>query len=121
MNSKGEWGINIIPQLKPTEDGDLVADRKPKHVSQAQILTPNIQEPMDEFETQHAQRKRRRKMQRNEETEQGFSINVSEGARSAKALTIQYFSLAPTWPEDQCLTQNVIHRDRQKMPDSKKS
>ena len=66
MNSKGEQGINIIPQLKPTEDGDLVVDRKPKHVSQAQILTPNVQEPMDEFETQHAKRKRRRKMQSNE-------------------------------------------------------
>ena len=30
LNSKGEWGLNIIPQLKVTEGGDLVDDQLAK-------------------------------------------------------------------------------------------
>ena len=82
MNSKGEWGINIIPQLKPTEDGDLVQPKTTNN-SHIQLINKTVQEEsLSEFEMQHKQRRKRRLQQRDIYQSTGNPNNRSEYARS---------------------------------------
>ena len=75
MNSKGEWGVNIVPQLKPTEDGELTSDQ-----SQSQkklkplVLVPkheNVSDTQTEFNEQFSQRKKRRRQAKEQDLDQG--------------------------------------------------
>ena len=77
LNSKGEWGLNMIPQLKITEGGDLVddqlTDRKDQKLTETSQVNTASKEPKDNFFNQYSQRKRRLKEQK--ASESGNPIN----------------------------------------------
>ena len=69
LNSKGEWGLNMIPQLKITEGGDLVDDqltdkRDHKLTETPQVSMDNREDSKNNFFSQHSQRKRRLREQK---------------------------------------------------------
>ena len=99
MNSRGEWGINIVPKLKPTENGDLTSEGKgqgeirstKRKLDDAMLKTL----PIAEFSGQYKQRKKRARIEKvkekgqtSEEASVGerieIKVQLSELCRSSK-------------------------------------
>ena len=73
LNSRGEWGINIIPQLKPTEDGQLADQNLRGEPKRKTPPNPAEGKPQlhSEFDAQYTQR---RKVRRLEKASQGLQV-----------------------------------------------
>ena len=99
MNSRGEWGINIVPKLKPTENGDLTSEGKGQGEIRSTKRKPDDAMlktlPIAAFSGQYKQRKKRARMkkvkengQTSEEASVGerieIKVQLSELCRSSK-------------------------------------
>ena len=65
MNGKGEWGLNIIPQLTPTQDGEIVDFTEQRERSNRLRTDPKdtqVTPECDDFSQQYTQRKKRQRM-----------------------------------------------------------
>ena len=62
MNGRGEWGLNIIPQLTPTIEGKIVEYREPANHPKRKEFPDRAAEGQTEFETQYAQRRKRQRL-----------------------------------------------------------
>ena len=82
MNGKGEWGMNIIPQLAPTQDGEVVdfsEQRERNDRQRASFERPQDENPEgDEFDQQYTQRRKRQKVRESEGQGQG-TIAAGQG------------------------------------------
>ena len=66
LNGRGEWGINIIPQLKPTEDGQLAEQHQRGEPKRKPPPNPAEGKPqlLSEFDSQYTQRTKVRRIKK---------------------------------------------------------
>ena len=69
MNGKGEWGLNIIPQLAPTQDGEMVdfSEQRERNNRQRANFEQTQENPEgDEFDQQYTRKRKRQKVRESE-------------------------------------------------------
>ena len=62
INQKGEFGINLMPKLMPTMNGELAPENKPDESSRKRPPKPDVSNYKSNFSTQYSQRRKRAKL-----------------------------------------------------------
>ena len=62
INQKGEFGINLMPKLMPTMNGELAPENKPDESSRKRPPKPDVSNSKSNFSTQYSQRRKRAKL-----------------------------------------------------------
>ena len=66
LNGRGEWGMNVIPRLAATEDGELVpqTQKTDTHKRKSPLDTTDGNLLLSEFERQFSMRKKRARLEK---------------------------------------------------------
>ena len=84
MNGKGEWGLNIIPQLTPTQDGEIVdftEQRERNSRLRADFRETQETPEGDDFAQQYTQRRKRQRLIENAGEGQGSNAAGQDRSR----------------------------------------